>query len=59
MSTQEVCAALNISHDTLRRLRYQGVIKELPGNPLLRKEPLRFRAEDVERLRPQPAAASK
>ena len=57
MSTQEVCAALNISHDTLRRLRDQGVIKEIPGNPLLRKEPLRFRPEDVERLRPAPSTS--
>ena len=57
MSTQEVCAALNISHDTLRRLRDQGVIKELPGNPLLRKEPLRFRSEDVERLKAAPTTS--
>ena len=54
MSTQEVCAALNISHDTLRRLRDRGDIKELPGNPMLRKEALRFRPEDVERLKENP-----
>ena len=59
MSTQEVCKMLKISHDTLRRWRDRGVITEIPGNPLLRKEALRFRVEDVMRLKENPADALK
>jgi DNA-binding transcriptional MerR regulator len=50
MSVKEVCAALNISHDTLSRRTEQGLIAPLPRNPALSKAPLRFRPADVERL---------
>ena len=61
MSTKEVCARLNFSHDTLRRRIDAGLIKPLPKlNPALLRDPLRFDPADVERLltvsspRPQP-----
>ena len=51
MSTKEVCARLNFSHDTLRRRIDAGLIKPLPKlNPALLREPLRFDPADVERL---------
>ena len=51
MSTKEVCARLNFSHDTLRRRIDAGLIKPLPKqNPALLREPLRFDRADVERL---------
>lgn len=54
MSTKEVCEYLDISHDTLRRLRERGQISPLPGNPLLLKEPLRYARTAVEALKPAP-----
>ena len=57
MSTKEVCAILNISHDTLRRMRERGDITPEPGNPLLRKQPFVYQVEEVTRLQENPPKA--
>jgi predicted site-specific integrase-resolvase len=55
MSTKEVCEILDISHDTLRRMRVRGQLSPLPGNPLLLKAPLRYDRSEVLALLPSKA----
>lgn len=54
MSTNEVCAFLNISYGTLTRMCLRGDITPIPGNPMLRKQPIHYREEDVARLQANP-----
>ncbi len=51
MSTKEVCAALGISRTALYDWMREGRIAPLPPQyPAKRRQPLRFRRADVERL---------
>ena len=56
MTANEVCDALKISRKTLYNRVKSGRITPVREKPALDKEPLRFRAEDVERLA-HPAAS--
>ena len=55
MNTNEVCAYLNMSRPTLfKRIRDRRITPLPKLNPALDREPLRFRPEDVERLKENP-----
>ena len=57
MTIQEVMDELGLSRDTLyRRIRDKQIVPMPKINPLLRIEKLRFRMEDVERLKHHKAA---
>ena len=56
MSTNEACAYLSMSRPTFfKRIRDKRITPLPKLNPALDREPLRFRIEDVERLKAHPA----
>ena len=58
MNTNEACAYLQISRPTLfKRIRDKRITPLPKLNPALDREPLRFRPEDVERLKAAPATS--
>ena len=57
MSTNEACAYLSMSRPTFfKRIRDKRITPLPKINPALDREPLRFRVEDVERLKARTAA---
>lgn len=51
MTVDEVLTELGISRATLSRRQSQGYITPVRDNPALLKQPIKFRREDVERLK--------